>query len=743
MATESESSRPVGDLTGDSASQGDAMAARSEPSRPGGHAQVPISEAEARAMHADMVLIRVFESRVAELFAAGKLPGFVHTYLGEEAIAVGVCSQLSPDDYLTSTHRGHGHALAKGMDPAALMAELYGRADGVCRGRGGSMHVADFSLGMLGANGIVGGGFGIAAGAALAARHRGSDQVAVCFFGDGGINKGTFHEALNFASVHRLGVVYVCENNQYAQFTARQRTTSVDDLAVRAGAYAMAGETVDGNDVAAVAAAAARAVERARNGGGPTLLNMETYRFGGHYVGDAEVYRDDAEVEEHRRRDPIQRWEAVLASRGWFVDDEPAAVWEAAAAVVDDAEELAEAAPFPDPQTALDNVFTPPPSIRVSPPHLDPTDGGPPRESAGQSGEDSDDSPPRESAGDTGEAPARPVPSQAGEDVGGETRRMTFGQATVDAMAAAMRSDDRVVVLGEDISWGGNFGQFRGLVDEFGSDRVIDMPISEAIIVAAAVGAATAGLRPVASMSFVEFTLGAMDEIVNQASKFRYMFGGQVSVPLVLRASDGVLRSSASQHSSSLEGLFTHLPGLKVVAPSNPADAKGLLRTAIDDPDPVIYLEHKKITAQRGTVPTGDHRVPLGSAAVARPGADATVVAYSAMAANALTAAEQLAADGIDVEVIDLRSLVPLDIDTVLESVARTRRAVVAHEAWRFGGFGAELAAQLHAELFGELEAPVARIGAASAPIPFSPPLESAVVPGPEAVSAAVHSILP
>ena len=680
-------------------------------------AQPALERSEALALHRTMVLIRVFESRVEELFKAGKLPGFVHTYLGEEAIAAGVCSRLGPDDYITSTHRGHGHALAKGMSPAALMAELYGRAEGACRGRGGSMHVADFSLGMLGANGIVGGGFGIAAGAALAARHRGTDHVAVCFFGDGGINKGTFHEALNFASVHRLGVVYVCENNQYAQFTARSRTTSVEDLAVRAAAYGMAGATVDGNDVAAVSAAAADAVQRARDGEGPTLLNMVTYRLGGHYVGDAEVYRDAAEVDEHRRRDPIQRWEETLADRGWLDSEGRASVWEDAAETVRDAEERAEAGSFPDPASALDDVFTPVPAAAGS------SDRGPVRASATRDG-----------------GSAAPGDGSGGEP--GETRRMTFGQATVDAMASAMRADDSVLALGEDISWGGNFGQFRGLVDEFGPGRVIDMPISEAIIVAVAVGAATAGLRPVASMSFVEFTLGAMDEIVNQASKFRYMFGGQVSVPLVLRASDGVLRSSASQHSSSLEGLFTHLPGLKVVAPSNPADAKGLLRTAIDDPDPVIYLEHKKITAQRGAVPTGDYRVPLGSAAVVRPGADATVVAYSAMALNALAAAEQLAADGIDVEVIDLRSLVPLDFDTVLQSVARTRRAVVAHEAWRFGGFGAELAAQLHAELFGELEAPVARVGAASAPVPFSPPLEAAVVPGADAVTAAVRSVL-
>ena len=691
-----------------------------------------ITEYEAVALHADMVMIRVFESRVEELFAAGKLPGFVHTYLGEEAIAVGVCSRLRPDDYITSTHRGHGHALAKGMDPAELMAELYGRADGACRGRGGSMHVADFSLGMLGANGIVGGGFGIAAGAALSARYRGTDQVTVCFFGDGGINKGTFHEALNFASVHRLGVVYVCENNQYAQFTSRRRTTSVDDLAVRAGAYAMAGETVDGNDVAAVVAAAARAVERARSGGGPTLLNMETYRLGGHYVGDAEVYRDASEVDENRRGDPIRRWEAVLAERGWFGDDEPAAVWEHAADVVSDAEQWAEAAAAPDPETALEDVFTPDRPARI--------DGG------GDSDEGYDGglvvgTPDRRARSHVGSGPEVDA-GPAGIGDAAQTRRMSFGQATVDAMAQAMRADDRVLVLGEDISWGGNFGQFRGLVDEFGGGRVMDMPISEAIIVAVAVGAATAGLRPVASMSFVEFTLGAMDEIVNQASKFRYMFGGQVSVPLVLRASDGVLRSSGSQHSSSLEGLFTHLPGLKVVAPSNPADAKGLLLSAIEDPDPVIYLEHKKITAQRGPVPTGDHRVPLGSAAVTRAGSDVTVVAYSAMALNALAAAAQLAEEGIEAEVIDLRSLVPLDFETVLESVSRTRRAVVAHEAWRFGGFGAELAAQLHSELFGELDAPVARVGAASAPIPFSPPLEAAVVPGTDAVAAAVRAVL-
>ncbi len=660
-----------------------------------------IDQREALSLHSMMVLITVFESRIVELFKAGKLPGFVHTYLGQEAIAAGVCSQLQPSDYITSTHRGHGHALAKGMTPRALMAELYGRESGACRGRGGSMHVADFSLGMLGANGVVGGGFGIATGAALAALYRGSEQVAVCFFGDGGINKGTFHEALNFASVHRLGAVFVCENNQYAQFTARHRTTAVDDLSVRATAYGMAGETADGNDVAAVVAAADRAVRRARGGDGPTLLNMETYRFGGHYVGDAEVYRKAGEVDEHRLRDPITRWENSLTEIGWLDDVLREHTWKAASERVAEAERHAESALPPDPSEALQDVFTP---VRS---HV-----GLPQQPASPGG----------------------VPA---------AKRMTFGQATVDAMTQAMSEDDGVFVLGEDISWGGNFGQFRGLLDRFGPRRVIDMPISEAIIVAVAVGAATAGLRPVASMSFVEFTLGAMDEIVNQAAKFRYMFGGQVSVPLVLRASDGVLRSSAAQHSSSIEGLFTHLPGLKVVAPSNPADAKGLLRSAIDDPDPVIYLEHKKITSRRGPVPVGDYRVPLGKAKVLREGSDVTVVTYSAMVHQAMAAAKRLANEGIAVEVIDLRSLVPLDLETVLGSVSKTSRVVVAHEAWRFGGFGAELAAQLSEACFDELKAPVARVGAASAPIPFSPPLEAAVVPGASSVEAAIRRVLP
>ena len=314
----------------------------------------------ALGIHRTMVRIRVFESRLEELFKTGKIPGFVHTYLGQEAIAAGVCASLRRNDYITSTHRGHGHAIAKGIELSPIMAELYGKETGTCRGRGGSMHVADFSIGMLGANGIVGGGLGIAAGAALSARYRGTDQLAVAFFGDGGINKGTFHEALNFAAVHRLPVVYVCENNQYAQFTSRSLTTSVDDLSVRAAAYGIPGHTVDGNDAEATYRTARLAVDRARDGGGPTLINMETYRLGGHYVGDAEVYRKAAEVKERWGVDPIARWEAKLAECGWLDDDRRVEVWDEARQEVAEAVDFAEASPLPAADTALDAVFTEP-----------------------------------------------------------------------------------------------------------------------------------------------------------------------------------------------------------------------------------------------------------------------------------------------------------------------------------------------------------------------------------------------
>ena len=310
------------------------------------------------AAYRTLLQIRAFETTTEDLFLNGRIPGFVHTYIGEEAIAVGVCSALRLDDYIVSTHRGHGHAIAKGVELNGLMAELYGKVTGVCRGRGGSMHVADFSKGVLGANGIVAAGTVIATGAAMSIRHRNSDQVAVCFFGDGGINKGTLHESMNFCATKKLPVIFVCENNQYAQFTSRTRTTSVDDLSQRAIGYGIPGTGINGNDLPAVASTADEAVTRARGGGGPSLIVADTYRIGGHYVGDAQVYRTRSEVEEQLQRDPILHFEAELRAAGFADDALVDAERTAAQALVDDAVAFAETSEFPDPDDAMRYVFT-------------------------------------------------------------------------------------------------------------------------------------------------------------------------------------------------------------------------------------------------------------------------------------------------------------------------------------------------------------------------------------------------
>ena len=308
-------------------------------------------------MYRSMVLIREAEQALVRLFAENKVPGFIHSSIGEEATSVGVCSALRPDDYLTSTHRGHGHVLAKGADLRRFFAELYGRGSGYCRGKGGSMHVSDLDLGILGANGIVGAGIPIAAGAALASKLRGENRIAVAFFGDGATDIGVFHETLNLASLWQVPAVFVCEDNGYADFMARRSHQPIERIADRAAAYAMPGVRVDGNDVEAVRAAAAGAVDRARAGGGPTLLDCETYRIRGHYEGDPQPYRTQDEVEEWRRRDPLSIAASRLRDRSELGDEADAAIRDEARRAVEDAIAFAEAEPLPEPEEALEDVY--------------------------------------------------------------------------------------------------------------------------------------------------------------------------------------------------------------------------------------------------------------------------------------------------------------------------------------------------------------------------------------------------
>jgi acetoin:2,6-dichlorophenolindophenol oxidoreductase subunit beta len=323
-----------------------------------------------------------------------------------------------------------------------------------------------------------------------------------------------------------------------------------------------------------------------------------------------------------------------------------------------------------------------------------------------------------------------------------DTRGLTYSEALNEALREEMHRDPMVFVMGEDVAvWGGGgiFGVTKTLLEEFGIDRVRDTPISEEAIVGLAVGAAATGCRPVAEIMYADFTTMAMDPIVNQAAKMRYMFGGKARVPLVIRAQEGAGRGNAAQHSQSLEAWFAHIPGLKVVTPSTPYDAKGLLKSAIRDDNPVIFLEHKALYFTKGHVPSEEYLIPLGQADVKRVGTDVTVVGVHTMALKALEAADELKTEGISIEVIDPRSIFPLDIDTIVDSVKKTGRLVVAHEAYQRAGIGAEIAIQVMERAFDYLDAPIERVAGANCPVPYATNLERLAIPGKEEIVGAVR----
>jgi len=318
-------------------------------------------------MYERMRLIRQFEERLHEDFAAGKIPGFVHLYAGEEAVAVGACANLREDDYITSTHRGHGHCIAKGVNVRAMMAEIYGKAGGACKGKGGSMHIADVDKGMLGANGIVGGGPPLACGAGLSARSRGTDQVTICFFGDGASNQGTTAEGLNLAGIWKLPVVFICENNRYAETTSIDYSVSGRDIAARARGFGMPSVAVDGQDVFAIYEAVAESVARARRGDGPSFIEAQTYRYFGHFEGDTIKYRTKDEEAFFRGRDCIQRFREAVVEQGLLAESDLADVDTRTANIIEDAALFAQQSPLPQPEATLGDVYVSYPETQLWP----------------------------------------------------------------------------------------------------------------------------------------------------------------------------------------------------------------------------------------------------------------------------------------------------------------------------------------------------------------------------------------
>ena len=638
-----------------------------------------------------MLVIRGFEQRVATLYRNGEVPGFVHLSIGQEATAVGACWPLRPDDVITSTHRGHGHCLAKGLAPQRMFAELMAKAGGTNRGRGGSMHIADPTLGIFGANGIVAAGLPIAVGAAAASQLRADGGVAVSFFGDGAVAAGAFHEAVNLAAVWQLPVVFCCENNGYAEFSpvASQHAASLEQRAI---GYGVDYATVDGNDVVAVTSLMTDVVAAARDGGRPVLVEATTYRWHGHYEGDPERYRTPDEVREWADRDPLVRHAQRLHEAG-VGDDEITAIESTVARELDQAIESARELVAPAVASLTDYVVRPRPKLTEP----------------------------------------EPVPATA----------PVF--RTMDAVRSALESelsdDERVFVAGIDVGDGGNvFGLTRGLRERFGN-RVRDTPISETAVMGLAVGAAMAGMRPVVELMYLDFLGVCFDQLLNQAAKLPFMTGGSAPMALTVRTQFGAGRSSGSQHSQSLEALLAHIPGLTVVMPSTPADTYGLLRAAIQDPNPVVVIENRLLYGMKGPQPPADYLVPIGSAKVVRAGSDVTVVSVSRMVHECVAAADSLAADGVSVEVIDLRTVAPLDLSTVLDSVRKTNRLLIAHEAVVPFGIGAEIAATVARDALGDLDAPIERVGAAATPPPYAPDLERAWLPDRHTIADAVRRL--
>lgn len=671
-----------------------------------------VSDAEALTLYTELVRLRQFEDRVYQLFLKGELPGTVHQYQGQEAVAVGVCAALSADDWITSTHRPHGHALAKGVTMRSAMAELYGRATGCCGGKGGSMHLGDPSVGMVPAIAIVAGGVSIVTGMGLAFRMQGTGQVAACFFGEGATNEGAFHEGVNLAAVQRLPIVYICENNLYGASTPFHRTSLVPDVAARMGGYGIEAVMVDGMDVLAVRDATAAAHARAMAGDGPTLIEAKTYRFAGHSRGDARKYRSRDEESAWRERDPIDRMAAALLAAGIASDAELARIADEVAAELTDAVEFARSSPDPLPEQALTDAYTP---SRTQP-------------------------------RDPEAAPDIAPPAQE--------RRLTIAEAIREAIAEEMARDERVFLIGEDIGipggFGGAFGVYLGLPERFGHERIIDTPISEKAVAGTAIGAALMGMRPIPDLQYADFIFECMDEIVNQAAKLRYMSGGTMSVPMVLRCPVGTANRGA-QHGQSPESYFIHVPGLKVVCPSDAYTAKGIMLAAIRDDDPVLMFEHKLLYGSKGResaggmdltahVPAGEYLFPIGQAVIRRPGRDITVVATHLTLYRCLAVAEELVREGIECEVIDPVSLLPLDTDTLIASVSHTGRLLIAHEDTLTGGWGAEVAARIGEHCFGLLRAPIRRVAAHDVPLPVAPALEQEVVPSMARIRAAIEA---
>lgn len=666
---------------------------------------IGMDHATLREIYRQMSRIREVDKGIQAGLSSGK---FMFTYwpmTGQEAIPASIAPLVTKDDYMVTIYRGIHDQVAKGVPLKGLFAEALGRVGGVNKGKGGSPHISDPASGSMVTTAIVGAGAPIANGLALASKMRGTRAVTIVNFGDGATSIGAIHEAMNLAGAWKLPVIFLCQNNQIGEYTPIPDYTAGENFHCRADALGFKGVKLDGNDPVAFHNGMKSIIEDVRSGKGPVFVEAVTLRLGPHAgVGWSHLLKGDA-LAAAKEAWPVPATRKLLLEKGICTEEELAAIDNAASAEVQEAIEWALGSEVTGEDEMLLDVY-----------------------------------------GDPGVVPRRGQRDKRAAEAPhtGETRQMAMFEAVQDALDLAMQLDDGVFCLGEDIGDdpGGVFKCFKGMQSKWG-ERIRPTPIAEQAIIGAATGAALLGMRPVAEIMFADFVGVCMDQITNHAAKQRYMSGATTHVPMTVRMiAGGGIGGFGAQHSQSTEAMLLHNPGLKIVYPSTPTEAKGLLLSCIFDEDPCIQFESMMLTyALKEEVPVGDYRIPLGVAKVKREGTDVTLITYGWQVMQCLKAAEELAKEGISAEVIDLRTLLPLDYDRILTSVEKTGRALVVHAATEFCGLGSEIASTINEALFHKLKAPASRFGAAYAPIAYSRIIETAQIPHAGTIAARVREL--
>ena len=686
-----------------------------------------------------LYLIRAFETKVLELKNENLIHGPVHSSIGQEAVAVGAINAICQTDSISGSHRAHHQFLAKALayyTPKSysplidkltpemqevlniLLAEIMGLSPGCCEGRGGSMHLCDLKIGVLGTDAIVAGGIPIATGAAWSERYKKQKGIVISFFGDGAVNQGAFHEALNLAGLWKLPIIYLLENNLYAVATRLKEAAPIAKLSLRAVSYGMRGCIVDGMDPLAIKIVVEDAIEKLGAGSTPYLIEAMTYRFfhhGGNVPGSSFGYRDKSEEDDWMKRDPVKLFPQQMRKFGFLTEKENLYLKEIANNSIREAVDYCTEKNKKSGKRYIKESLWPKPESLETKLH---SDG-----------------------------------SEFKEIEFVEAKDLELNKKTkyVEAIAAVtgrwMEKDPNVFVIGEEVSHfdGGAYQATKGLPQKY-PDRILNTPISEAGFSGLACGAAICGLKPIVEIMFPDFTLVAADQIFNQIGKLRYIYGGKVDIPLVMRTRIAIGCGYGGQHSMDPVALFALFPGWRIVAPTTPFDYVGLFNSAMQSKDPVLIVEHQGLYNSTGLIPSNncDYYVKIGKAKKLTEGKDITLLAYSSTVALAKQAAEELIVEGIGAEVIDLRTLdfANIDYKTIGNSLRKTNSLVVIEQAPKSNSIGATISHECTNRFFDYLDCPIARFTGADIPNPVSKILESAALPTVKLVKESIYKIV-